>query len=182
MADAFAIVPFDDSDDEGTVSMAHKGGGGGGAAVATRVTFRVAINPNAVRDREGEGVSIHGSIEVTHAPHSLMSFSACVIFRCSRLPCTLASLPRQQCSVTMHCQSRHMQHQHAPQGHSLRHPSPSSRCPSSRYFDTNIAWLNTPKYLLSRSPVAFSACSVAVLVLGGARYCVGLGCCVPLLL
>lgn len=83
MADAFAIVPFDDSDDEGTVSMAHKGGGGGGAAVATRVTFRVAINPNAVRDREGEGVSIHGSIEVTHAPHSLMSFSACVIFRCS---------------------------------------------------------------------------------------------------
>ena len=64
MADAFAIVPFDsDSDDEGTVSMAPRSGIG--ALVATPVTFRVALNPLAVRDvDEGEGVSIHGSIQV----------------------------------------------------------------------------------------------------------------------
>jgi len=70
MADAFAIVPFDDSsDDEGTVSMAPRGGGGGGAgAIATPVTFRVALNPRAVRDDEGEGVSIHGSIQVHPTP------------------------------------------------------------------------------------------------------------------
>lgn len=68
MADAFAIVPFDDSDDEGTVSMAA----GGGGAVATRVTFRVAVNPKAVRDHEGEGVSIHGSIQVTNTLNLFM--------------------------------------------------------------------------------------------------------------
>lgn len=77
MADAFAIVPFDDSDDEGTVSMAA--GGGGGGAVATRVTFRVAVNPKAVRDHEGEGVSIHGSIQVTNTLNLFMLF-ACAIF------------------------------------------------------------------------------------------------------
>lgn len=110
MADAFAIVPFDDSDDEGTVSMA----GGGGGAVATRVTFRVAINPKAVRDREGEGVSIHGSIQVTH---TYTSFAHAVCLRDLPLLAAPQALHAGMNPLMLshqHLKSRVVQHQHTP--------------------------------------------------------------------